>query len=96
MKNRSLRLATFLLMISGAQAVAQAPPAHPPPLAPAQPAPNELGKFYVVQDLKTKECKVVNTMPLNSTTVTVVGPAFFETRRAAEDGIKNIVVCTMK
>jgi hypothetical protein len=54
------------------------------------------GKYYVVQDLKTKECKVVNTMPLTSTTVTVVGPAFFKTRRAAENGIKDILVCTMK
>jgi hypothetical protein len=54
------------------------------------------GKYYVVHDLKTKECKVVNTMPLNSTTVTVVGPAFFETRKAAEDGIKNIIICAMK
>ena len=39
MNYRSLRLATFLLMVSGAQAVAQAPPARPPTPAPAQPAP---------------------------------------------------------
>ena len=96
MNYRIFRLATFLLMISGNPAVAQAPPARPPTPAPAQPAPADLGKYYVVQDLKTKECKVVNTMPLNSTTVTVVGPAFFETRKAAEDGIRNIIVCTMK
>jgi hypothetical protein len=35
----SLRLATFLLMLSGTQAVTQASPAHPPTPAPAQPAP---------------------------------------------------------
>jgi hypothetical protein len=93
---RSLRLATFLLLIAGSPAFAQETPARPPTSAPAQPAPSDLEKYYVVQDLKTKECKVVNTMPLNSTTVTVVGPAFFETRKAAEDGIKNIIVCTMK
>jgi hypothetical protein len=93
---RSLRLATFLLLISGSPAFAQETPVRPPTSAPAQPVPADLEKYYVVQDLKTKECKVVNTMPLNSTTVTVVGPAFFESRKAAEDGIKNIIVCTMK
>jgi hypothetical protein len=54
------------------------------------------GNYYVVQNSRTKECKVVNTMPLGNTDVTVVGPASFKTRKAAEEGIKNIIVCTMK
>ena len=39
MNRRSLRLAGLLLLIFGAQAVAQAPPARAPTPAPAQPAP---------------------------------------------------------
>jgi hypothetical protein len=39
MNRRCFRLAALLLMTSGTQAIAQAPPARPPTPAPAQPAP---------------------------------------------------------
>ena len=34
--------------------------------------------------------------PLGNTAVTGVGPAFFKTREAAEQAIKDIIVCVMK
>jgi hypothetical protein len=59
-------------------------------------ATSAFGKYYVVQDVKTKKCTVIDKMPLGNSRVTAVGPAFFKTRKAAEQGIKDIVVCTMK
>jgi hypothetical protein len=59
-------------------------------------ATSAFGKYYVVQDAKTKKCTVVNEMPLGDPRTTAVGPAFFNTRKAAEQGIKNIILCTMK
>jgi hypothetical protein len=55
-----------------------------------------LGNYYVVQDLKTKKCTVVDKMPFGNAGVSGVGPAFFKTRKAAERAIKDIVVCNMK
>jgi hypothetical protein len=59
-------------------------------------ATSAFAKYYVVQDMKTKKCTVVDEMPLGNASVTVVGPAFVKTRKAAEEGIKHIVLCTMK
>ncbi len=52
-------------------------------------------EFYVVQDVKTKKCTVVEKKPVD-TSVTVVGPAgtVYKTRAEAETGMKTVKVCT--
>jgi hypothetical protein len=50
-------------------------------------------EFYVVQDVKTKKCTIVDKKP-TTTTVTQVGPVTFKTRTEAESGMKTIKVCT--
>jgi hypothetical protein len=50
-------------------------------------------EFYVVQDVKTKKCTIVDKKP-TTTTVTQVGPVAFKTRSEAESGLKTIKVCT--
>ena len=52
-------------------------------------------EFYVVQDVKTKKCTVVDKKPLESTT-TVVSPSgtVYKTRSEAETGMKSVKVCT--
>jgi hypothetical protein len=49
-------------------------------------------EFYVVQDVKTKKCTVVDKKP-TTTTVTQVGPVTFKSRQEAESGMKTIKVC---
>ena len=51
-------------------------------------------EFYVVQDVKTKKCTIVDKKPTTTTTVTQVGPVAFKTRQEAESGMKTIKVCT--
>jgi len=50
-----------------------------------------LADFYIVQEKATKECKIVETRPAETTWVQV-GPLAFKTRDEAEKQIK--VVCT--
>jgi hypothetical protein len=52
-------------------------------------------EFYVVQDVKTKKCTVVDKKPVD-TSVTVVSPAgtIYKTRAEAETGMKTVKVCT--
>ena len=50
-------------------------------------------EFYVVQDVKTKKCTIVEQKPTTTTTVTQVGPMAFKTRTEAESGMKTIKVC---
>ncbi|MBV9067062.1 MAG: hypothetical protein JO141_24715 [Bradyrhizobium sp.] len=52
-------------------------------------------EFYVVQDVKTKKCTVVDKKPVESTT-TVVSPSgtVYKTRSEAETGMKSVKVCT--
>jgi hypothetical protein len=52
-------------------------------------------EFYVVQDVKTKRCTVVDKKPTESTT-TVVSPSgtIYKTRSEAETGMKSVKVCT--
>ena len=46
-------------------------------------------EFYVVQDVKTKKCTIVDQKPTSTTTVTQVGPVAFKTRQQAESGMKT-------
>ncbi|MGY8661932.1 hypothetical protein Q3C01_06125 [Bradyrhizobium sp. UFLA05-109] len=52
-------------------------------------------EFYVVQDVKTKKCTVVDKRPTESS-MTVVGPAgtIYKSRTEAEAGMKTVKVCT--
>ena len=52
-------------------------------------------EFYVVQDVKTKKCTVVDKKPMESTT-TVVSPSgtVYKTRSEAETGMKSVKVCS--
>ncbi|UGA47372.1 hypothetical protein HU230_0015570 [Bradyrhizobium quebecense] len=52
-------------------------------------------EFYVVQDVKTKKCTVVDQKPVDTTT-TVVSPSgtIYKTRSEAETGMKSVKICT--
>ena len=52
-------------------------------------------EFYVVQDVKTKKCTIVDQKPVDATT-TVVSPSgtVYKTRSEAETGMKSVKVCT--
>ena len=51
--------------------------------------------YYIVQDVKTKKCTIVDKKPV-ATEATVVGPegAVYKTRTEAETAMKTIKVCT--
>jgi hypothetical protein len=50
-------------------------------------------EFYVVQDVKTKRCTIVDKKP-TTTETTVVGNGVYKTRTEAETGMKTVKVCT--
>jgi hypothetical protein len=50
-------------------------------------------EYYVVQDVKTKKCTIVEKKPTTTTEVTVLGNVF-KTRTEAENGMKTEKVCT--
>jgi hypothetical protein len=50
-------------------------------------------EFYVVQDVKTKKCTIVDKRP-TTTETTVVGNGMYKTRVEAETGMKTVKVCT--
>ena len=49
-------------------------------------------EFYVVQDVKTKKCTVVDKKP-TTTETTVVGNGMYKTKVEAETGMKSVKVC---
>jgi hypothetical protein len=51
--------------------------------------------FYIVQDVKTKKCTIVDKKPAASE-ATVVSPdgAVYKTRTEAENAMKTVKVCT--
>ncbi len=61
----------------------------------AVPALAQTTEYYVVQDVKTKRCTIVDKRPANTTSVTILGDgAVFKTRTEADAGMKKIKVCT--
>jgi hypothetical protein len=50
-------------------------------------------EFYVVQDVKTKKCTIVDKKP-TTTETTVVGNGVYKTKVEAETGMKTVKVCT--
>jgi hypothetical protein len=51
-------------------------------------------EFYVVQDVKTKKCTIVDKKPTVSETVVVGDGKVYTTRVEAETGMKTVKVCT--
>jgi hypothetical protein len=52
-------------------------------------------EFYVVQDVKTKKCTIVDKKPTTTTEVTQVGgTTVYKSRTEAESGMKTVKVCT--
>lgn len=51
-------------------------------------------EFYVVQDVKTKRCTIVDKKPTTTTEMTVLGTTVFKTRTEAESGMKTYKECT--
>ena len=49
-------------------------------------------EFYVVQDVKTKKCTVVDKKP-TTTETTIVGNGMYKTKVEAETGMKTVKVC---
>ena len=51
--------------------------------------------YYVVQDVKTKKCTIVDKKPA-ATEATIVGPdgVVYKTRTEAENAMKTVKVCT--
>jgi hypothetical protein len=51
-------------------------------------------EYYVVQDVKTKRCTIVDKKPTTTTEVTVLGNTVYKSRTEAESGMKTVKVCT--
>jgi hypothetical protein len=52
-------------------------------------------EFYIVRDLATQKCTVVNKRPVTNTrTITLATDAIFKSRADAETSVKSIKVCT--
>lgn len=51
--------------------------------------------YYVVQDVKTKKCQIMEKRPV-ATEATVIGPdgVVYKTRTEAEDAMKTVKICT--
>ena len=51
--------------------------------------------YYIIQDVKTKKCSIVDKKPV-ATEQTVVGPdgTVYKTRTEAETAMKTVKVCT--
>ena len=51
--------------------------------------------YYIVQDVKTKKCTIVDKRPVASE-ATVVGPdgTVYKTRTEAENAMKTVKICT--
>lgn len=50
--------------------------------------------YYIVQDVKTKKCTVVEKKPTTETTIIVDGDKVYQTKTEADEAIKTVKVCT--
>ena len=55
--------------------------------------PTFADEYYVVQDLKSKRCSVVDKQPTNTTTATQVGTVTFNSRTEAEAAMQKEKIC---
>lgn len=52
-------------------------------------------EFYIVRDLATQKCTVVDKRPTTDTrTITLATDTIYKSRADAESGVKTIKVCT--
>jgi hypothetical protein len=51
-------------------------------------------EFWVVQDVKTKKCTIVDKKPTTTETIVVGDGKVYKTRTEAETGMKTVKVCT--
>jgi uncharacterized protein YdeI (BOF family) len=51
-------------------------------------------EYYVVQDVKTKKCTIVDKKPVTTETTVVGDGTVYKTRTEAETGMKTVKVCT--
>jgi hypothetical protein len=51
-------------------------------------------EFWVVQDVKTKKCTIVDKKPMTTETIVVGDGKVFKTRTEAETGMKSVKICT--
>ncbi len=63
-------------------------------LAVAFVTPALAAEFYVVQDVKTKKCTIVDKKPTTTETTVVGDGKVYTTRTEAETGMKSVKVCT--
>ena len=64
-------------------------------VVPASAQTTTTTQFYVVQDVKTKKCTIVDKKPETTTSMTILGDgAVFKTRTEADSGMGKIKVCT--
>ena len=54
----------------------------------------QAAEFYIVQDVKTKKCTVVDKKPETKTTMIVDGNKVYTTREEAMGAVKTVKVCT--
>jgi hypothetical protein len=58
-------------------------------------APVWADEFYIVRDLATQKCTVVDKQPITNTrTITLATDTIFKSRADAEAGMKGIKVCS--
>ena len=50
-------------------------------------------EYYIVQDVKTKKCTIVEKRPTTTTEFNILGNSF-KTRTEAETGMKTEKICT--
>jgi hypothetical protein len=52
--------------------------------------------YYIVQDVKTKKCTIVDKKPASTTEYAIVGPegTVYKTKTEAETAMKTVKVCT--
>jgi hypothetical protein len=61
----------------------------------ALPAFAQVESYYVVQDVKTKKCTIMNKKPTATEYTTVGGDGVvYKTRVEAENAMKSVKVCT--
>ena len=56
--------------------------------------PSLAAEFYVVQEVATKKCMIVDKKPEVKTTVVVGDGKVYATKTEAEAGMKTVKVCT--
>lgn len=50
-------------------------------------------EYYVVQDVKTKKCNVIDKKPTDAKTLVNAAGTVYRTRSEAESGMKSLKVC---